>query len=102
MPNVSLGYGVPWEQSIIVVYNEPKCMSCVSYPMMNIVTEGKSPFWIACYFGHIDVLEWMLSHGVPSSEITRASMCSINEDYAMMNDKNHERMVLCVLSSSIR
>lgn len=41
--------------------------------MVVIVKDGWTPSYIACLSGNVAVLDWMVSHGLPSSEITRAS-----------------------------
>lgn len=40
----------------------------------HIDIHGMTPFIWACYNGHILVLDWLASHGLPSPEMTRASM----------------------------
>lgn len=39
---------------------------------MGIDDNETSPFIVACSQGHIGVLNWLLSHGMPASELTHA------------------------------
>lgn len=40
---------------------------------LHIDVEEVTPFLHGCAKGHIHILEWLLFHGVPSSEMARAS-----------------------------
>lgn len=50
-----------------------------SYPYMcsyiGTPNDSTTPFYIACQRGEVAVLDWLVSHGLPSSEMTRESMC---------------------------
>lgn len=43
---------------------------------MHIDDNGMSPFYAACCYGHVAVLDWLLAHGLPASEMTRAGKCA--------------------------
>lgn len=57
-------------------YHMPVFISCINpyiYPII-LDNDGSSPFFHACAAGQIDVLDWLLAHGVPDTEMTEASM----------------------------
>lgn len=41
--------------------------------MCALDDRGASPFWHACSEGQIDVMDWLICHGVPPTEMTHAS-----------------------------
>lgn len=39
--------------------------------------EGMTPFLLACKNGKLDIMDWLESHGMPPSEMTRLSKIHI-------------------------
>lgn len=56
--------------------------------MMGNVKIEAFPFYIACREGHIALLDWMLSHDLPLSEMTRTGKW-----YEIKDDINAECLV---------
>lgn len=46
--------------------------------MMHLIfisdKNGGTPFWVACYHGHVKVMDWLVAHGLREDQFTLPSM----------------------------
>lgn len=58
----------------VLNYHVLVCNICA---MMDVDKNGWNPFCVACQKGYEKVLDWMLSHGLHSSEMTHEGKCFV-------------------------